>query len=119
MWLLVRIHRLLGSPLRRDVLPWLVRLVAAVALSTTILFATRVSLPADLTDNRVAGAITLVLLLFSYVVGLALVLRAFRFFTPRDLATLRRVLPRRLRPIAHATAIEFLFAAPRQRLASS
>ncbi|CAN5668632.1 oligosaccharide flippase family protein [soil metagenome] len=111
LYFIWRFHRVMHYPLWTYVGSWLSRLAAGATLAGASIAGIRVLLPASVVDDRWEAALTLVGLGAVYSVLLLVFLRLFRFLVARDLATLRRVMPRRLEPLTHLWAVEFVFGA--------
>ena len=99
----------MGFPLWDYLGAWLWRLAAATLAAALAVFALRSAVPDAVQRDRGEGALLLAALGLLYVMLMLAGLRLFRFLEARDLATLKRVLPVRLRPLATLPAVEFLF----------
>jgi O-antigen/teichoic acid export membrane protein len=110
-YFLWRFHQVMGLPLRRYLGSWLWRVTAGSGAAALLVYAARVGLADVSTGGRVEGGLVLISLAILYALVLLLCLRTLRFFEPRDLATLQRVLPRRVSPLTRSPAVEFLFGA--------
>jgi O-antigen/teichoic acid export membrane protein len=111
IYFLWRVHRLLGLPLWQYLGSWLWRLCASTAIAAAVTLAVRTALPDSIVDDRANGGLALVLLALLYAGAMLVNLRLFRFLESRDLDTVERVLPTRLRRIARTGPVEFLFGA--------
>jgi O-antigen/teichoic acid export membrane protein len=111
VYFLWRFHRLMGYPVWDYFGVWLWRLCASTTLATLCVVAVRSSLPESITHRRLQGLVALALLALTYMVVMVLALGILRFLQARDLVTLERILPTRLRSLTSSPAIEFLFGA--------
>jgi O-antigen/teichoic acid export membrane protein len=111
VYFLWRFHRLMHYSMWDYVGSWLWRLVAATAIAGFSTAVLRMALPGDVSERRLAGLFALGALGFVYCCVLLAALRVLRFLQARDLVTLGRVLPTRLRPLARLPVVEFLFGA--------
>jgi O-antigen/teichoic acid export membrane protein len=111
VFFLWRFHRVMQLPLWEYLGGWLWRLTVATAAAALVVSLLR-SLLSELTDGgRAEGGLVLIGLAVLYALVLLLGLRACRFFEAKDLASLQRILPKRVRPLAKSPAVEFLFGA--------
>jgi O-antigen/teichoic acid export membrane protein len=111
VFFLWRFHRIMKLSLWEYLGAWLWRLTAATIAAALVVAVLRSGL-SDLTDGgRVEGGLVLIGLAILYALVLLIGLRACRFFEVKDLVSLQRILPSRVRPLAKSPAAEFLFGA--------
>ena len=104
-----RFYRLFELPIGEYLFSWLWRLGTATAVASAATYGLRMALPDSMVDNRGNGLAVLVLLALLYAVLLIAGLRVFSFLQRRDLETIERILPGRLRNLTRLSAVEFLF----------
>ena len=109
VYFLWRFHRLMQLPLWEYLWTWFWRVTLATALAAAPVLALRLILPESVIEHRGESAIALGALGGAYVILILVGLRLFNFLEAGDLATIRRILPVRLRPLASLPAVEFLF----------
>jgi O-antigen/teichoic acid export membrane protein len=111
IFFLWRFHRLLHIPVWEYLGGWLWRVAASAGVASCGIYALIVSFSLDVDESRAGAAVSLLILTIVYALAFLLSLRVLKFFEPRDLLVMRRVLPGPARRLASLPAIEFLFGA--------